>query len=289
MFQKIIVLGIDGLEFNLVKKWGLENLKQKNYCKLDLSDYSVIVTPPIWGSMITGQVDKEVMRIWEKSSRIVGFKGEIKQNLVFKLFFKIIYSPYLPLIRKLSTKVITNINSSNPFDITANYVNDKKLINVFQFFNNSWTNGIPGYGKNVSDSIKRDLLNGVISGDKKPFKDYTLKNYEKDKSDLLSIFEKNDIDLIFWYTQLLDNFGHMNISNEVYLLNYYLEINKFVGKIKSICPNSYIYIISDHGMERAKEDWGVHSNHAFFSSNTGELINKPVELYKLILKYSNKK
>ena len=51
---EIIILGIDGLEYNLVKEWRLKNITQEAYRKLDLSDYKVVVTPPIWGSMLTG-------------------------------------------------------------------------------------------------------------------------------------------------------------------------------------------------------------------------------------------
>ena len=69
---KVIVLGIDGLEYSLVEKWGLKNIMQKTYCKLDLSDYKIIVTPPIWGSMITGKIDEDVMKVWEKSAELVG-------------------------------------------------------------------------------------------------------------------------------------------------------------------------------------------------------------------------
>ena len=56
-----------------------------------------------------------------------------------------------------------------------------------------------------------------------------------------------------------------------------------------MCPSSLIYIISDHGMERIeqkKSSWGAHSDHAFFSSNTGETIEKPSQLYELISKHA---
>jgi hypothetical protein len=58
-------------------------------------------------------------------------------------------------------------------------------------------------------------------------------------------------------------------------MKYYFEINELVGRVKESCPKSKIYVISDHGMERMKQQktrWGMHSKHAFFSSNTGEKI-----------------
>ena len=132
---KVIVLGIDGLEYSLVEKWRLKNLKQKKYCKLDLSEYKVIVTPPIWSSMLLGKIDEELMDIWVRNS---------------------------------------------------------------------------------------ELLGGV-------------------------------------------------------------------GQVKEIYPSSIIYVISDHGMEKIRPNlsWGDHSRYAFFSSNTGETIDKPYQLHDLFLKHGN--
>ena len=50
--------------------------------------------------------------------------------------------------------------------------------------------------------------------------------------------------------------------------------------------NDILYIVSDHGMEPIEGDprGGDHSDHGFFSSNTGELIQKPQDLFYLIKK-----
>ena len=87
---KIIVLGIDGLEYNLVEEWRLINLMQKKFCKLNLSDFKVIVTPPIWGSMITGIVDKEIIGIWIKYIKIIGNDEKLDEKTSTKIIGKII-------------------------------------------------------------------------------------------------------------------------------------------------------------------------------------------------------
>lgn len=284
---KIIVLGVDGLEYNLVKKWKLKNILQEKYCKTDLSDYTVKVTPPIWGSMLTGKIDKEIMKIWEKSAKLVGFKSDVKQVWWAKLGIKVLDKLPEKISEKIENKFFENIGE-NPFEKSANYINDKNLINIFQFYKKPWTNGIPSFGRFDNNSIKRKLFKTAIEGDKEPFRKYVLDQYKKEKKELFDILEKKENDLIFWYTPVIDSLGHIYISNLIKLMNYYLEINELAGCIRSKFSDSNIYIISDHGMEAVKGRYGMHSDYGFFSSNTGETIEKPFNLYDLLLKYKSK-
>ncbi len=289
MALEAIVLGIDGLEFSLVEKWNLKNLMQNKYTKLDLSDYSVIVTPPIWGSMITGKIDKEIFKIWERTAAMVGLQGDIKIKRSVNISFKILGLFPKSIQDWIMNNIFDNLSDKNAFDLTANYVKEKNLENIFQFFKNPWDNGLPSYGRNIYSKEKRKLWKEAAEGNKIPLKDITIKDYNIDKSQLLSALKIPDNDFIFWYTTLLDTLGHMFIDKEVDLLNYYLEINSLVGEVIKKYPNIKTYIISDHGMKTTKEKWGVHSKYAFFSSSTGELINKPVELFDLIKKQINVK
>ena len=286
MALETIVLGIDGLEYSLVEKWDLKNLMQKKYGKLDLSDYSVIVTPPIWGSMITGKIDKEIIKLWEKTASIVGFQGDVKQKKSAKISLKIFSMLPVSLQSWLIGNVFTNLEDKNVFDVTANYVKDKNLDNIFQFFKNPWTNGIPSYGRNIYSKNKRKMMHKAASGEKGPIKNITIEEFKKDKTELFSAIKNPEIDFIFWYTTLLDTLGHLYINKEIDMLNYYMEINSLAGEIKKNKPSANIFIISDHGMKTSTERWGVHSKYAFFSSSTGELISKPFDLFKLIKKYS---
>ena len=285
---KMIVLGIDGLEYNLVKEWRLKNIMQKTYCKLDLSDYKVIVTPPIWGSMLTGKIDQEIIKLWTKYRKLIGNDAKLREKKWVKLI-----GTFMP--KKLGLWVWEHLLAptigGDPFETTANYVKDKNQPTILQFFQNPWTNGIPGYGKNVSAPIQKKLTEKAIAGEKKPYRKYILEQYKNDKLQLFSALDKQEFDFIFWYTPLLDNLGHMDMGNSLTLMmKHYLEINELVGKVKESCPNSIIYVISDHGMERMepkKSSWGMHSDRAFFSSSTGETIDKPFHLHDLISKHKS--
>lgn len=280
---KIIILGIDGLEYNLVKEWRLKNIMQKAYCKMDLSDYKVVVTPPIWGSMLTGKIDEEVMEIWIKQAQITGHGVNVEQKWWAKL------GQYLPLSVAywIENNILSHIIGGDPFETTANYVLDKKQPNIFEFFENPWTNGIPSYGRKVITEKSKKLLEDAIGGEQGPYRKLIMDQYKDDKNKLFSILKSNDYDLIFWYTTLIDNFGHMDIGKPIKMMKHYLEINELVGKVKDNFPKSIIYILSDHGMDRMepkKNAWGIHSDHAFFSSNTGEKIGKPTQFYDLVSK-----
>jgi len=287
---KIIVLGIDGLEYNLAKKWRLKNMMQKKYSKLDLSDYKIVVTPPIWGSMITGKIDKEIMNLWIKYGKLIGDNEKLEEKKWAEVLKKVIP-------KKIGTWIWDNLFTptlgGDPFDTTANFVKDKKYTTVFDFFERPWDNGIPSYGRNVSAPEQRKLTEKAIEGDKKPYRKYILKQYTEDKLKLLNALGEKKYDFIFWYTPILDNIGHMDIGRPLtHMMKHYLEVNNFVGIIKEICPKSIIYIISDHGMEamnNKKTSWGNHSDHAFFSSNNGETIDKPFQLYDLIIKHKSVK
>ena len=51
----IIIMGMDGLEYNYVKDWNLTNLMQETYGKTDISDYKDQRTIVLWSSFLSGR------------------------------------------------------------------------------------------------------------------------------------------------------------------------------------------------------------------------------------------
>jgi hypothetical protein len=276
---KVIVLGIDGLEYSFVKKWKLKNIMQKKYCKTDLSDYKVIVTPPIWGSMLTGKINDEIMEMWVKQAQVSGLGINTKQKWWAKI------GNILPPIIDLWIwyHIFSPLFGGDLFEKSANYIIEKNETNVFQFFENPWTNGVPGYGKIANTPTKKYQFQMAMLGKDSNFKKEVLNNFSQDKEQLFKALNEKSHDFIFWYTMVLDKFGHIYMKNPLILMKYYLIINELVGKITNNFPDSCIYIISDHGMKRVEGGWGLHTEYGFFSSNTGEIIKKPYDLFNLIL------
>ncbi|MHA2284077.1 MAG: alkaline phosphatase family protein [Promethearchaeota archaeon] len=272
----IIVLGLDGLEYNLVEEFRLNAIKLKACSKTNLEDFDVVVTPPIWASMLTGKIIKEMMAVFRSAAAKVLTDDSKKTNLLRM----IIPLRFRRLLARMWDKTIPKVKG-NPMDYTLNFLERNNYHTIFDEATNPVYNKIPGF--NVIRKSK--LLRIAFMG--KDFKDVAeksclmkIKNLGKD---LLNLMEK-DYDLIFWYTNALDNLGHIFFGRKMKTMDYYMRINRLVADIiQTLSDTDKLYIISDHGMKAVGEG-GLHSTYGFFSSNTGETIKKPKELYSLLKK-----
>ena len=287
MSERIIVLGIDGLEYNLVEEWDLKHLKQKAYTKTNLDDFGVIITPLIWAAMLTGQKIQEIENAFLKRARFFSenpgsVKSQQKQYWYAKMASKI-------LPEKLKNKLIKKV-LPNPFKETYDVLIRKKYRTIFDYFEKPWTNGIPAYGRNVTSDELKKAKEAAIAGNLTPLKNYAMQVFKEDREKLFNALDK-DYDIIFWYTPFLDELEHFFITKKLRLLNVYMELNTMVKKISnSVDEDDVIYIISDHGMEVVKNRknigiMGDHSDHGFFSSNTGEIITRPQDFFDLVIKH----
>lgn len=286
MKRRIVILGIDGLEYHLVEEWNLRHIKQKAYAETDLSDFKVIVTPPIWASMLTGKKIPEIEEPFIKRQKFIANKTHITR--VRTPWYVKLGAKILPLsIRRRLGDAVT----SNPFEATYDYLlRNKKYRTIFDYFDKSWTNGVPSYGRNVSTEEVKRTMKEAIKGNLKPLVEYAIKTYEQDRGALLEALDM-DYELIFWYTPFLDEISHFYIRKKLKLMNIYFDLNKLLKKVsEKLNENDVLYIISDHGMEPVPGDprGGNHSDHGFFSSNTGELIRKPQDLFHLVVSKKHK-
>ncbi|MHA1834228.1 MAG: alkaline phosphatase family protein, partial [Candidatus Baldrarchaeia archaeon] len=259
----IIVLGFDGLEFYLVEKYKLKHLQQKAYTKLSLEDFDVIVTPPIWASMITGVVFKDMVKKFNPafhSSK--GFLAQIKNVLPWR-------------VRRLLGRALRPVQRiiegyENPMDVTLDYLSRRKIPTIFDEFGRVWYTAIPGYNMEAH-TIK--LKKEAFEDDKA--KKHVVRNrdelFKRETENLFAtLSHKIEYDLIFWYTGWLDATGHLEQGSKLKIMNRYLKINLLVAQLKKqLDDNDILYIISDHGMMPLGR-LGYHSDHGFFSSSNGE-------------------
>lgn len=272
----IIVLGLDGLEYNLVEEFRLNAIKLNAYVKTSLEDFDVVVTPPIWASMLTGRIITEMMAVFKSASAQVLTDDSKKMNLL-----RMIIPPrFRGLIARIWDKIIPRAKE-NPMDYTLNFLERNNYHTIFNEASNPAYNKIPGF--NITRKSK--LLKTAFMGKdfKKLAEKHCLIKIKEVGQEILRLMEK-DYDLVFWYTNALDNLGHIFFGRKMKTMNYYMRVNRLVADVfQKLDAKDILYIISDHGIKAVGEG-GLHSNYGFFSSSTGETIKKPQELYFLLKK-----
>jgi len=284
---KIIILGIDGLEYDLVKEWKLKHLELEASSRLELSDFGVIITPLIWASMLTGKKEDEIERIFLERSRYFSKTSDSLKKKQRQYWHAALMARILP--KSIKTWVNKKL-LPDPFKKTSHFLKKNNKRTLFDFFKNPWNNGVPAYNKCVTSDESKKMTGIAINGDLKPLHEFTMAMYERDKKELFDALKK-DYDLIFWYTSFLDKISHFYIVKKRKLMNIYLDLNTMVKKIREgMGPDDVLYIISDHGMVAVEGSLkaGDHSDHAYFSSSTGETIQKPQELFDIVTKRGTK-
>lgn len=85
--KKIIVLAIDALEYELVKKFNCRNLMQERFGKTDISEFSEPRTIVLWGSFLSEKnIEKEILKLGKE--KMWSFKVK-KEESFLKEFDKI--------------------------------------------------------------------------------------------------------------------------------------------------------------------------------------------------------
>ena len=272
----LICLGFDGLGIDLVEKFKLKEVMQKAYTATDLSDFKTDpFTPIIWASMLTGRKPEDMERIY------------IKMRKRHKPPFSNILRRVLPLrLRALLGKVwdaFTRDPRGPAMMVLGDFLKRNNISTIFEELEERgvsyWHNSIPGYdGVPHHEERMRLIQEGA-------WDEYYSLVWEQHRKALKEFFAalKKQYDFYFFYTNLIDAIGHLFYTKFVERMKLALEVQRIVKEIHEKFGDAVIYVVSDHGMQIVG-DIADHSNQGFFSSNTGELIRKPQDLYYLLKK-----
>lgn len=287
--MKIIILGVDGLEYEHVVKYKLSNIMQKQYGKTDLSEFDVVVTPLIWASFLTGKVNREMVGVFTKSLRIRQSFVWSTIRIITKKVTATLPTPIKNRIDKLKIHVTTN-----PMRKTASYLLDNKIKTILDEFK-SWYITIPGYNHKwdtyssllMTRAVEELTKTGKFGKASVEYEKYTLKDYFQRKKEFLKSLSE-DYQLWFFYTDLIDALLHLFISDKLRVMKYYLEIDRFIYDVHKLAPeDAVIFVISDHGMKKVGR-LGDHSDHGFWSSSiyiNGFSNPRPTDFYFLWKKF----
>jgi len=271
----IFIFGIDALDYDLVEKWDLKNLKQLEYNKISVPINKKIGLPlsaEVWASFLTGKYISINLKSSSYIKNIIldvlyyfnidlldGFGKKVK-NILKKLGFS---SP--ARFKDLNHKTFLDLNNSK--EINAIYYSfDHSTINALFHYNN----GKITFKKLIEEI---DLI------------------YENRKIQILNELDNvENVDIIFVYMHAIDILQHLLYNHIKKIKKYYIDIDNYVSLLKNIIDikftHSNFIIVSDHGFDF---ELGNHSIYGYYSSNLN-LIPKPSEItdfYKLIINSMN--
>jgi len=272
--KRVLILGLDALEYELVEKWDLKNLKQEEYGKtiLPLSKedgyfYPGPATVIIWPCFITGMPPK---KIGIQTVKIYPL------NFLYKFYLRYIYpkgesekrrdirdkSTYRKMMDKISN-VISSLHLSR--EPTRR---DIKVPTMFEAIPNSIHRHIPVYD-NDAFSNKGMIVQAIENDIYKPiFEAGAMREFNERSNEVMKYIEKNDWTLFMEYFFVLDGIQHVFYNNPRKIAKFYVLFDEFVGKVRQkIDDDTLLLIVSDHGQKR-----GLHTNYGFYS------VNKPLGL-----------
>jgi len=227
--MKVCIVSFDGLEYTLVEKFGIKNLKQTEYGMIDLQPYfeggggqwksvgkgekvKMALTDEVYATFITGRTPDE--------HGVTTQREEVNPILVF--------------------------DKTHLFHLPRSMAIDVPMINC-------------GTTREIHRQSLKKYLQGQLSLDELETELY---GYVRSVQELFSVmgFADKDLSMIyFWFSDLL---GHAYIDNIDELEQMYLVCNAVVDRIFTLSPNSLHLIVSDHGMLH-----GEHTPYGFYSVN----------------------
>jgi len=261
--MKVFVFMIDALEYNLVEKYDLHFLKQKQYGKIVVPvdpRLGIPLSPTVWSSFLTGQIIHRdfvtpvrpltpVFKIMRLLRGLIGRGWGLHKKLK-KLFPACVHGQYFHDFPKVQNSFLEKVNSVAYNVPGINY--DAKVFELLKT-----------YEKNLEKLLP--LFN---------------KLYEKRKREILRL--PADADLVCAYIHEIDFIQHF-CPNEEFIKQYYYDLDSFAYLLKQYFPKHAFIIVSDHGFDFRRKN---HSLYAFYSSSIS-LFPKPkriTDFHDLILR-----
>lgn len=242
--RKIVILGLDALEYDLVEKWNLNGLRQAEYGKIKVpinKEVGQPISPEVWGSFLTGKhitgMKFERSGIRETIWKTLAFFHK-RTRLSFGLGRRVKGASRFP---ELNQKTFIDLTKS--LEINAPYYSfDHASMDIMHRFT---------IRTRPAEQIRKEL--------------YSL--FNKRKKQFVAAVRKQlqNVDLIFGYIHILDDMQHFFYSRPEQIEKFYRKLDGFVSFLKSFLSRSTLFIIvSDHGFNLQE---GIHSDYAFYSSN----------------------
>jgi len=273
--SKTLIIGIDALEYDLVKEWDLKNLMQEEYGRTQLPIYpgEEPNTRIVWPCFITGKMPHEMGYVTQKV-----FKPPLQ--FFINLFFpkiKFILSP-----RRDNPKDMIEKNANKRFRLAMEIYallsrwhlvrkpvrDDIKAATIFETISPSIHLHIPVYDENLPDYSSKVIEAIENKAYRSIFEMKCMHEFKQRTREVFDWWNKNEWKLFMQYFWLLDGIQHVFYNNPKKIAKFYIMFDEFIGKLREkIDDDTLLLIVSDHGQHK-----GIHTTHGFYS------VNKPLGL-----------
>ena len=272
--KKVLVFAIDALDYHLVEKYELAELKQKEYgtTKLPVEEGEPIRSPAMWVSFITGEPPE-----------IHGITGrKVFKSQSFNWLRKNI-GPYLGFIKNKS-KFFKKVG----VEMTNEDKEHLKVNTIFDYVPNSLYYNIPGYREpDVNVELReRTALSLENRKGYREIKERMEEIYALRKEEFLNAFD-DEWELLIYHFYVLDGMQHLFSWDENFIKSLYVRFEELTDIVKGkVGDETLILIVSDHGQSDGK-----HTHYGFYSTNKPLNLENPrlIDFYQIILDYLEKK
>ena len=275
--MRVTIIGIDGLDYNIVKALELRGLQQEIYGKLSIPEecfreigkgvYSPW-TPLCWMTIITGQIPPEEYRQNKKKVYTNDSLDWVRRNLGKYLGF---VKGKRKLLRKYGAELSKYKMMETPFV--------RGMATFFDLAKDPIDFNIPSYSEGYTLRPFGTEAEGLEH----------LKLFDKEdklvKQFIRSLLNRNsNYDLFMAYMRAIDHYGHQKFGTRDFF-NRYKLMDVFIHGL-SQKVDGLLLICSDHGFQQLEgtKTGGRHSNYAFYSMNQ-EIdmpMNSLLDIYPLI-------
>lgn len=277
--EKICIIALDALEYNLVKEFDLKGLMQKEWGTIDVTMFQDLATPIVWGSFITGlPLEKHGLKLKEftKPHKLLRL---VPENLRHKLPFQTRKSFF-------KTTRIKKERHETYEDIREQF-KKRNLTTLFDI-PNSVAISVPPYQQWIKPKTVR-LVEETVEK-KIPFvifEEHVRSIFLRKKRKLLNAVRWGDWRLLMAHFMFTDLLAHFKIRNKQKMLEVYSEAGSLVEEVKDhLGEKTVLLIVSDHGMKFDEElKFGDHTAHGFYSCNRelGLANPKITDFYSIII------
>ena len=272
--MKMFILGLDGLDHDLVKKWNLTYLLQRDHGKIEVPlnpKTKKPLSPSVWASFLSGK--------WITD---VGFRFETHHDAPL--------SPMLDLLRRIRRHVPVRLGVGNKIrrlpkelwkSTHAQYGFPNLDIRLFVDHPSVETFDCPFRNpRNQVLKVIHDFVNERITASEATLK--FMRIYHAKKRHIIKHAKKSKAKVYFAYLNFPDAICHFMYHMPNAIMDHYCDLNCFVSILKSAIDYELFLIVSDHGFDLSE---GSHSDYGFYSCNK-PLNPKPrkiTDFHKIIL------